>query len=280
MAFVLCHQIPSGAAAITHGHPTGYLAAAATAVIVEELARHQSLHEALRVADQCLAADPESGETRLALAAAVQLAQKGVASADATSVTWSLLDSTAPNPNKKVTLTILDNLKLAGDALMLGQTANNPTKDGFEPVYDGVVVPYVVKDDYLYRTPDTAGTETLMRFAGLNPGTYNVTVFEGRTSDGNGRFGKVWVDDITGKKAHQLVERGVGYVPQTNYSSDDDAGIAVDPERFGTPKATSSASVDASDLQSVLGVSVLPAGEHGDDGAANADDAAGTDDNA
>ena len=71
-----------------------------------------------------------------------------------------------------------------------------------------------------------------------------------------------------------------GYVPQTNYSSDDDAGIAVDPERFGAPKATSSASVDASDLQSVLGVSVLPAGEHGDDGAANADDAAGTDDNA
>ena len=70
------------AAAITHGHPTGYLAAAATAVIVEELARHQSLHEALRVADQCLAADPESGETRLALAAAVQLAQKGVASAE------------------------------------------------------------------------------------------------------------------------------------------------------------------------------------------------------
>jgi hypothetical protein len=62
------------------------------------------------------------------------------------------------------------------------------------------VVPAIVKDDYNYRLPDTAGTEVLMRFAGLNPGAYNVTVFEGRTDDGNGRFGKVWVDDITGKK--------------------------------------------------------------------------------
>jgi hypothetical protein len=75
-----------------------------------------------------------------------------------------------------------------------------------------------------------------------------------------------------------------GYVPQTNYSSDDDAGIAVDPERFGTPKSSSSASVDASELQSVLGVSVLPSGENGaadeatDDTPAESDDAA--DDNA
>jgi DNA-directed RNA polymerase subunit beta' len=76
-----------------------------------------------------------------------------------------------------------------------------------------------------------------------------------------------------------------GYVPQTNYSSDDDAGIAVDPERFGTPKPSSSASVDASELQSVLGVSVLPAGENGaadeatDDIPAESDDDA-ADDNA
>ena len=81
-----------------------------------------------------------------------------------------------------------------------GQTANNPIKDGFEAVRDGVVVPAIVKDDYNYRLPDSAETELLMRFAGLNPGTYNVTVFEGRTSDSNGRFGKVWVDDINGKK--------------------------------------------------------------------------------
>src|SRR5436309_6061245 len=83
---------------------------------------------------------------------------------------------------------------------MLGQTANNPTKEGLAAVYDGVLVPAIVKDDYLYRSPDTAGTEVLMRFANLNPGTYNVTVFEGRTTDANGRYGKVWVDDINGKK--------------------------------------------------------------------------------
>jgi hypothetical protein len=80
-----------------------------------------------------------------------------------------------------------------------------------------------------------------------------------------------------------------GYVPQTNYSSDDDAGIAVDPERFGTPKPSSSASVDASELQSVLGVSVMPTGENGaadeatteatDDTPAESDDIT-TDDNA
>ena len=125
----------------------------------------------------------------------------GVANADFTAVTWSLIDSTAPKPNTKITLTILDNLKLAGDALMLGQTANNPTKEGIDVFYDGGVrVPALVKDDYLYRNPDNAGTESLMRIANLTPGTYNVTVFEGRTSDGNGRYGKIWVDDISGSK--------------------------------------------------------------------------------
>ena len=57
-----------------------------------------------------------------------------------------------------------------------------------------------MKDDYLYRNPDTDGSEILMRFAGLNPGKYKVTVFEGRTTDAN-RTGKVWVDDIKGLKA-------------------------------------------------------------------------------
>jgi uncharacterized protein (DUF2141 family) len=129
----------------------------------------------------------------------------GTANADGTEVTWKLTDF-SKDANTNVTMTMLDNKALAeqlspdSPPYMLGQTANNPTKDGFEAVYDGVVVPAIVKDDYLYRNPDTAGTEVLMRFAGLNPGTYNVTVFEGRTTDSNGRFGKVWVDDINGKK--------------------------------------------------------------------------------
>jgi len=40
----------------------------------------------------------------------------------------------------------------------------------------------------------------LFHIANLDPGTYNVTVFMGRTNDNDGQFGKVWVDDITGAK--------------------------------------------------------------------------------
>ncbi|MBM3824119.1 MAG: hypothetical protein FJ404_14745 [Verrucomicrobia bacterium] len=130
---------------------------------------------------------------------------KGVANADGTQVTWKLKDWSSDGDND-VTLTIMDNKELAEKAnpdtppYALGMTANNPTKEGLQASYDGVLVPGVVKDDYLYRNPDTPGTEMLMRFGGLNPGTYNVTVFEGRTTDGNGRYGKVWVDDANGKK--------------------------------------------------------------------------------
>jgi len=145
----------------------------------------------------------------------------GVASADGTSVTWKLKDISS-NPNKNVTLTILDNRtlaeKLSSDAppYMLGQTANNPTKEGRDVVYDGVRVPGVVKDDYLYRNPDTDGSETLMRIANLDPGTYNVTVFEGRTTDSK-RTGKVWVDDIKGLKEPATENTG-------NYAGKNDAG--------------------------------------------------------
>ncbi len=126
----------------------------------------------------------------------------GVANADGTEVTWKLIDA-SKDTNKNVTVTILDNVALTASLSLdppTGQTANNPAPALVDVVYDGVVVPAVVKDDYLYRLPDTAGTEVLMRFAGLKPGPYNVTVFEGRVNDGNGRFGKVWVDDIKGLK--------------------------------------------------------------------------------
>ena len=36
-------------------------------------------------------------------------------------------------------------------------------------MYDGVRVPGIVKDDYMYRNPDTDGSETLMRIANLDP---------------------------------------------------------------------------------------------------------------
>ncbi len=151
----------------------------------------------------------------------------GKANTDGTEVTWSLIDSSS-KPKTNVTLTILDNKALAeslspdnpSQFLMLGQTANNPTHENISPVYDGVFVPYTVKDDYLYRNPDTAGSESLMRIANLDPGTYNVTVFEGRTSDSNGRHGKIWVDDIKGAKEPATENTG-------NYSGVDDAGVKV-----------------------------------------------------
>jgi uncharacterized protein (DUF2141 family) len=160
----------------------------------------------------------------------------GTANADGTAVTWKLTDF-SKDANKNVTLTMFDNKTQAekvnpdSPPYMSGQTANNPTKDGFEAVYDGVVVPAIVKDDYLYRSPDTPGTEVLMRFAGLNPGTYNVTVFEGRTTDSNGRFGKIWVDDINGKKEPAAQNTG-------NYS-----GVNLDvggvPTPVGQPRTIS-----------------------------------------
>ncbi len=149
----------------------------------------------------------------------------GTANAEGTAVTWKLIDA-SKDLNKNVTMTIMDNVALSASLSLeppMGQTANNPTKDAFEAIYDGVVVPAIVKDDYLYRNPDAAGSEVLMRFAGLNPGTYNVTVFEGRTSDGNGRFGKVWVDDIKGLKEPAAQNTG-------NYS-----GVNLDIGGVATP---------------------------------------------
>lgn len=125
----------------------------------------------------------------------------GTANAAGTEVTWKLSDF-SKSGNDNVTLTISDNAALnaansIGDAG--GMTANNPTKEGLDVVYDGVLVPHVVKDDYLYRAPCPAGSEMLFRFANIKPGKYNVTVFMGRTTDGDGQFGKVWVDDVNGK---------------------------------------------------------------------------------
>ncbi|MCA9171940.1 MAG: PEP-CTERM sorting domain-containing protein [Planctomycetales bacterium] len=114
--------------------------------------------------------------------------------------TWTLTDFAASGDND-VTLTILDNEALADEfsSPALGMIHNNPVQQFLDVVYDGVEVPAVVKDDYLYRNPDTAGTELLFRFGGLNPGKYNVTLFLGRTSDANGQYGKIWVEsDVNG----------------------------------------------------------------------------------
>ena len=152
---------------------------------------------------------------------------KGTANGDATEVTWKLTDF-SKDQNKNVTVTMLNNVALDTEKSFppaLGQTANNPTKEGIAVMYDGILVPAAVKDDYLYRNPDTDGSEILMRFAGLNPGKYKVTVFEGRTTDAF-RAGKVWVDDIKGLKEPATQNTG-------NYSGKDDAGNALP---FGQPR--------------------------------------------
>lgn len=65
-------------------------------------------------------------------------------------------------------------------------------------VYDGFGVPIAALGDYQYRNPDTAGSSAPFRFSNIDPGTYRVTVFEGRTTDGNGQFAKLWVGDADG----------------------------------------------------------------------------------
>ena len=67
-------------AAITHGHPTGWLAAGALAAIVYELLRGLTPRESVDVALRLLKDEPRSGECRDALAAAAELTRRGAPS--------------------------------------------------------------------------------------------------------------------------------------------------------------------------------------------------------
>ncbi|HTS02622.1 MAG TPA: ADP-ribosylglycohydrolase family protein [Thermoanaerobaculia bacterium] len=64
-------------AAITHGHPTGWLAGGALAAIVRALLDGRSLRESVREALRMLETDARSSECRDALAAAASLAGRG-----------------------------------------------------------------------------------------------------------------------------------------------------------------------------------------------------------
>ena len=83
-----------------------------------------------------------------------------------------------------VTITALDD----------GFDPNNPAPPGEAATYDGIEVPQEARDDYLFKIDDTAGTEARMRIDGLPTGLYNVTAFEGRTTDAN-QVAKIWVGD-------------------------------------------------------------------------------------
>jgi len=113
--------------------------------------------------------------------------------------TWKLTDWSTEN-NTNVTLTITDNVPLAviRNAPALGTAGYDLDPQGLDVVYDGINVPAPVKDDYLFRNPDNGGNELLFHFANLSPGQYHVTLFEGRVSDMDGQYGKLWIDDSNG----------------------------------------------------------------------------------
>ena len=68
--------------AITHGHPTGWLAGGALAVIIHALLEGRGIRDATSEALRLLKEDKRSGECREALAAAVELAETGRPSAE------------------------------------------------------------------------------------------------------------------------------------------------------------------------------------------------------
>ena len=84
--------------------------------------------------------------------------------------------------------------------------ANDVTPPGMASEYDGVIVPTEANGDYFYRDNDVAGTSARFRIDGIDSGYYDVTVFEGRTSDGNGQFGEIWASDKDGNSPSNVVK--------------------------------------------------------------------------
>jgi len=109
-------------------------------------------------------------------------------SAGASPDPWISLDNLvmdeAADLGNGVTITALDD----------GFNPNNPAQPGEDAEYDGVVVPQEARNDYFFKITDTAGTTARMRIDGLPAGVYNVTVFEGRTTDG-GQYAKIWTGE-------------------------------------------------------------------------------------
>jgi ADP-ribosylglycohydrolase len=65
------------AAALTHGHPSGFLAAGALALMISRLCRGDTLEAAVAAARAQLAGEPEAGEVAGALDAAIAAARQG-----------------------------------------------------------------------------------------------------------------------------------------------------------------------------------------------------------
>jgi hypothetical protein len=150
--------------------------------------------------------------------------------------TWKLTDFSTDN-NTNVTFTIADNAPLAaqlGVPPAIGVVGYSPDPQGLDVVYDGINVPAAVKDDYFFRNPDTAGTELLFRFANLAPGQYHVTLFDGRTDDSNGQYGKIWTDDING--TNEPAAQNTGDFSANPLSDPNDPNSPRVPNPWGHPQ--------------------------------------------
>ena len=118
----------------------------------------------------------------------IDFAGTGANSAGASPDPWisinNLVKDVAADLGGGVTITALDD----------GFNPNNPAQPGEGAEYDGVSVPQEARNDYLFKIADAAGTTARMRIDGLPAGTYNVTVFEGRTTD-TSQFAKIWTGE-------------------------------------------------------------------------------------
>jgi hypothetical protein len=118
----------------------------------------------------------------------IDFAGTGANSAGASPDPWisinNLVKDVAVDLGGGVTITALDD----------GFNPNNPAQPGEGAEYDGVSVPQEARNDYLFKIADAAGTTARMRIDGLAAGTYNVTVFEGRTTDAS-QFAKIWTGE-------------------------------------------------------------------------------------
>jgi len=105
----------------------------------------------------------------------------------------------SPDPWISLDNLVMDEAADLGDGVTItalddGFSPNNPAQPGEDADHDGVVVPQEARNDYFFKITDTAGTTARMRIDGLPAGVYNVTVFEGRTTDGN-QVAKIWTGE-------------------------------------------------------------------------------------
>ncbi|MDB4500917.1 PEP-CTERM sorting domain-containing protein [Akkermansiaceae bacterium] len=71
---------------------------------------------------------------------------------------------------------------------------NNPSPAGATTV-DGVTVPLEANNDYVWGDNQGHGGSILFEFKNLDAGSYNVSVFAGRTNDAN-QEGTIWIGAI------------------------------------------------------------------------------------